>query len=46
MFNENSVIVKTWVSLVIAGTYGREQVPNLSNLQDVVYRILDEMEGE
>ena len=46
MFNENSVIVKSWVSLVIAGTYGREQVPNLSNLQDVVYQILDEMEGE
>lgn len=46
MFNENSVIVKTWVSLVIAGTYGREQVPNLSNLQGVVYQILDEMEGE
>lgn len=46
MFNENSVIVKTWVSLVIAGTYGRDQVPNLSNLQDVVYQILDEMEGE
>lgn len=46
MFNENSVIVKTWVSLVIAGTYRRDQVPNLSNLQDVVYQILDEMEGE
>ena len=46
MFNENSVIVKTWVSLVIAGTYGRDQVPNLSNLQDVVYQILDEMKGE
>ena len=25
MFNENSVIVKTWVSLVLAGTYTREQ---------------------
>lgn len=46
MFNENSVIVKTWVSLVIAGTYGREQVPDLSNLRDVVYSVLDELKGE
>lgn len=46
MFNENSVIVKTWVSLVIAGTYTRDQVPNLSNLKEVVYTVLDELEGE
>ncbi len=46
MFNENSVIVKTWVSLVLAGTYTREQVPDLSNLRDVVYSVLDELKGE
>lgn len=46
MFNENSVIVKTWVSLVLAGTYTREQVPGLSNLQDVVYQVLDGTKGE
>ncbi len=46
MFNENSVIVKTWVSLVLSGAYTREQVPNLSNLQDVVYKILDDLKGE
>ncbi len=46
MFNENSVIVKTWVSFVLSGAYTREQVPNLSNLQDVVYKILDDLKGE
>lgn len=46
MFNENSVIVKTWVSLVLAGTYAREQVPELSNLKTIVYGVLDELKGE
>ena len=46
MFNENSMIVKTWVSLVLAGTYTREQVPKLGNLQEVVKKVLDEMKGE
>lgn len=46
MFNENSVIVKTWVSLVLAGTYTREQIPGLSNLRDVVYQVLDGTKGE
>lgn len=46
MFNEDSVIVKTWVSLVLTGTYTQEQVPNLGNLQEVVKKVLDEMKGE
>ena len=41
MFNENSQLVKTWVRLVKAGTYTREQVPNLSNLKEVVGTVLD-----
>lgn len=40
MFNENSVIVKTWVSLVKNGTYKKENVPNISNLQEIVFEIL------
>ena len=36
MFNESSMIVKTWVSLVLAGTYTQEQVPDLGNLREVV----------
>ena len=41
MFNENSQLVKTWVRLVKAGAYTREQVPNLSNLKEVVGTVLD-----
>lgn len=41
MFNENSGLVKMWVQAVVEGKYSREQVPNLSNLREVVYGILD-----
>ena len=41
MFNENSVIVKTWVSLVKNGTYKKENEPNISNLQEIVFKVLE-----
>lgn len=41
MFNENSQLVQSWVRLVKSGTYTREQVPKLSNLQEIVWSILD-----
>lgn len=41
MFNRNSVIVKTWVELVRNGTYQKENVPNISNLQEIVFDILE-----
>lgn len=41
MFNENSALVQSWVRLVKAGTYQREQVPALSNLQEMVNAVLD-----
>lgn len=41
MFNETSILVRTWVRLVQEGTYTREQVPRLSNLRDTVYMVLD-----
>lgn len=41
MFTENSGLVKTWVSLVKQGVYTREQIPNLSNLREVVISVLD-----
>ena len=41
MFNENSVIVKTWVSLVKNGTCKKENVPNISNLQEIVFKVLE-----
>lgn len=41
MFDEDSQLVKTWVRLVGDDVYTREQIPNLSNLRDVVCKILD-----
>lgn len=43
VFTPNSSIVKIWVSLVLAGTYQREDVPKLYNLQEVVWGILDSL---
>lgn len=45
MFNENSVIVKTWVNLVRNGTYKKENVPNISNLKEIVFRVLETEES-
>ena len=43
MFSKNSGLVKVWISLIIAGTYKKEQVPKLDNLKEVVYKVLEEM---
>ena len=40
------MIVKTWVSLVRAGTYTQEQVPNLSNLRSAVDKVIENLKGE
>lgn len=44
MFTENSFIVKTWIKNVESGRYTMEQVPNISNLRDVVFAVLDKEE--
>lgn len=41
MFTKNSVIVKSWVALILAGTYTIDDVPNISNLKDVVTEIIE-----
>ncbi len=41
MFNENSAIVQLWVRYIRGGKYTREQVPNLSNLREMVFAMLD-----
>lgn len=46
MFNENSGLVKTWVDLIKKGQYTIEEVPNLSNLREVVAEVLAEDGGE
>lgn len=41
MFSTNSALVKLWAKYVENKTYTREQVPSLSNLQIMVYEVLD-----
>jgi hypothetical protein len=43
MFNENSIVVKTWFTAVMSGVYKYRDVPNLSNLRDVVKIKLEQM---
>lgn len=40
-FTKNSVLVKTWVSLVVSGAFTKEQVPKLFNLRTVVNEVVD-----
>nr|DAN97722.1 MAG TPA: hypothetical protein [Caudoviricetes sp.] len=46
MFNKNSIVVRIWIDLIRKGTYKKEQVPKLQNLQEVVYSILEEEPAE
>lgn len=39
-FNENSGLVKVWVTLVKKGVYSIDQVPALSNLKEIVTKVL------
>lgn len=41
MFNTNSGLVKLWVEAVKTGMYELEQVPNLSNLKQVVTDVIN-----
>lgn len=41
MFNEKSGLVQIWFKQVKANPEERENVPNLSNLQEVVFAMLD-----
>ena len=46
MFNKNSGLVKVWVELIEGGQYTVNDVPNLSNLREVVESALSEKGGE
>lgn len=37
MFNENSGLVKIWLRLIQNGSHTIDDVPNISNLREVVY---------
>lgn len=45
-FTKKHQIVKSWVALVLAGTYTYEQVPKLFNLREVVAEVLTEIEAK
>lgn len=46
MFNKNSGLAKTWANLVKQGLYTLDQVPNLSNLREVVQKMVEGGENE
>lgn len=41
MFNEHSGLVQVWVRLIKQRTYTIDNVPNLSNLKEIVLRVLN-----
>ena len=41
MFNEDSGLVQMWVQAIKDNKYTKEQVPNLSNLREIVFKVLD-----
>lgn len=41
MFTINSGLVTIWARAVTNEVYTRDQVPKLSNLQEMVYQVLD-----
>ncbi len=41
MFTTESALVQIWARNVRSGNYTREQVPNLSNLREMVFVVLD-----
>ncbi|MBF0779322.1 hypothetical protein [Streptococcus cuniculi] len=45
-FTKKSIIVKSWVALVVGGTYSFDDVPKLFNLRTVVGQVLSEQEAE
>ncbi|XCH79073.1 MAG: hypothetical protein WHF31_16395 [Candidatus Dehalobacter alkaniphilus] len=45
MFNTNSGLVKTWVSLIRKGIYTTDDIPNIGNLREVVISVLGEGVG-
>lgn len=40
MFNEKSIVVRVWINNVNEGLYTKDEVPNLSNLREIVLSVL------
>ena len=41
MFNKNSGLVQVWLRLIKNNNYTIDQVPNISNLKEIVIKILE-----
>lgn len=46
MFNEHSALVQIWIRLIKNKTYTLNDVPNLSNLRDIVIEVLNKEEQQ
>lgn len=44
-FTKDSIVVKSWVGLVVKGIYNFNDVPKLFNLRTVVAQVLSEQEA-
>lgn len=45
-FTKKSIVVKSWVAMVVGGLYSFDDVPKLFNLRTVVGQVLAEQEVE
>ena len=45
-FTKNSILVKTWVSLVVSGVFTFDQDPNMFNLREEEKEKTNDLAGE
>lgn len=43
-FNKDSIVVKSWVTMVMAGVYAIEQVPTIFGIREAVEAVLKELQ--
>lgn len=43
-FDKNSIVVKSWVTMVMAGVYTIEQVPTIFGIREAVEAVLKELQ--
>lgn len=44
-FDRNSMVVKAWVTMVMAGAYKLEQVPTIFGIKAAVEEVVKELQG-
>lgn len=43
-FNKDSIVVKSWVTMVMAGVYTIEEVPTIFGIREAVEAVLKELQ--